>query len=71
MSEEINDVMDAPEEFEEAPGKKSNKTLWIILAIVAVIILCCCCFAITILIIIAASGGFEDLFYFIPALPFV
>jgi flagellar basal body-associated protein FliL len=57
------------DEIYEAPEEKSNRTLWIILAIVAVIILCCCCLAITLGIVGAATGWFEDMYYyFIPAL---
>lgn len=42
MSEDFNYIPEGPQSFEQAPQKKSNKTLWIILAIVAVILLCCC-----------------------------
>jgi len=72
MSDEINDILDIPEDFEVAPAKKSKKTLWIILAIVAVVLLCCCCLMVTLIIIGASTGWYEDTFnYFTPLLQFV
>lgn len=46
MSEDINYVPEGPQSFEQAPVKKNNKTLWIILAVVAVVLLCCCLVAV-------------------------
>ncbi len=62
MSEEMVEVQDAPEAFDDKPQKGKNKTLIIILIVAAVIILCCCCVAVAAIIIAASTGALEDLF---------
>jgi len=72
MSDDFNYVPEAPEAFEQAPEKKSNKTIWIIVAVVAVILLCCC-----LLVVLSMVFGFvpafldEFVFESLPYLAFV
>jgi hypothetical protein len=42
MTENLNETP----ELEPMPGKKNNRTLWIILAVLGVVILCCCVLAV-------------------------
>jgi flagellar basal body-associated protein FliL len=42
MSENIDNISDAPDLDEGEPKKKNNKILWIIITVVAVLLLCCC-----------------------------
>ncbi len=60
MSENFENVSEAPEFYDAAPEKKNNKTLWIIIAVVAVLLLCCCCLAAMIFGLIPAVGGLDE-----------
>lgn len=62
MSNEIYNMPDAPEGFSPAPEKKSNKTLWIILAIVAAVLLCCCVVVVLTIIVLVNNGAFDDFY---------
>lgn len=69
MSDDINYVPEAPDAFEQAPQKKSNKTLWIILAVVAVILLCCC-----LVVVLSMVFGFVPAFldgFVLESLPYL
>jgi flagellar basal body-associated protein FliL len=68
MTEEISYIPEPPETFVEAPEKKKNKTLWIILAIVAVILLCCC-----LAVVLAMVFGFslDEFDPFVNLLPYL
>jgi len=61
---------DTPE-FQEVPEKKTNKTLWIILAVFAVVIICCICVALVLMFLIPA-GCYQQLRYgLMPLLAFL